>query len=64
MVKLTLPDGTAREYDAPITGAEVAADIGPGLAKAALAVKINGEMADLSLPITEDVDFAIVIAFH
>ena len=62
MVKLTLPDGTAREYDAPITGAEVAADIGPGLAKAALAVKINGDMADLSLPITEDVDFAIVTA--
>ena len=62
MVKLTLPDGTAREYAAPITGAEVAADIGPGLAKAALAVKINGDMADLSLPITEDVDFAIVTA--
>ncbi len=62
MVKLTLPDGTSREYDAPVTGADVAADIGPGLAKAALAVKINGEMADLSLPITEDVDFAIVTA--
>ncbi|MEG3619271.1 threonine--tRNA ligase [Magnetovibrio sp. PR-2] len=62
MVKLTLPDGTNREYDAPVTGADVAADIGPGLAKAALAVKINGDMADLSLPITEDVDFAIVTA--
>ena len=62
MVQLKLPDGSVREYDAPVTGADVAADIGPGLAKAALAVKINGEMADLSLPITEDVDFAIVTA--
>jgi len=62
MVKLTLPDGSVREYDAPVTGADVAADIGPGLAKAALAVKINGEMADMSLPITEDVAFAIVTA--
>lgn len=62
MVKLTLPDGSVRQYDAPVTGGDVAADIGPGLAKAALAVMINGEMADLSLPITEDVDFAIVTA--
>ena len=62
MVKLTLPDGSERQYDAPVTGADVAADIGPGLAKAALAVKINGEMADLSLPITEDSDLAIVTA--
>ena len=62
MVKLTLPDGSERAYDAPITGADVAADIGPGLAKAALAVKINGEMADLKTTITEDVNFAIVTA--
>jgi len=62
MVQLTLPDGSIRSYDAPVTGADVAAEIGPGLAKAALAVKINGEMADLSLPITEDSDFAIVTA--
>ncbi len=62
MVKLTLPDGSERAYDAPITGAEVAADIGPGLAKAALAIKINGEMVDLKTTITEDVNFAIVTA--
>jgi len=62
MVQLTLPDGSIRSYDAPVTGADVAAEIGPGLAKAALAVKINGEMADLSLPITEDAAFAIVTA--
>ena len=43
MVAITLPDGSVRRYDKPVTGAEVAADIGPGLAKAALAVKINGD---------------------
>ena len=62
MVKLTLPDGSIREYDAPLSGADVAADIGPGLAKAALAVRLNGEMKDLSLTIEEDCGFAIVTA--
>ena len=62
MVTLTLPDGSTRAYDGPITGGEVAADIGPGLAKAALAVKINGEMADLSQPIDQDSAFAIITA--
>lgn len=62
MVTLTLPDGSTRAYEGTITGAEVAADIGPGLAKAALAVKINGEMADLSQPMSEDSAFAIVTA--
>ena len=60
MVAITLPDGSVRRYDKPVTGADVAADIGPGLAKAALAVKINGEMKDLLLPLTEDVQLAIV----
>ncbi len=60
MVAITLPDGSVRRYDKPVTGADVAADIGPGLAKAALAVKINGDMKDLLLPITEDVRLAIV----
>ena len=60
MVAITLPDGSVRRYDRPVTGADVAADIGPGLAKAALAVKINGEMKDLLLPLTEDVKLAIV----
>ncbi len=60
MVAITLPDGSVRRYDKPVTGADVAADIGPGLAKAALAVKINGDMKDLLLPITEDVNLAIV----
>ena len=62
MVTLTLPDGSTREFDGPVTGAQVAADIGPGLAKAALAVKINGELSDLSLPIEQDSALAIVTA--
>jgi threonyl-tRNA synthetase len=60
MVAITLPDGSVRRYDNPVTGADVAADIGPGLAKAALAVRVNGEMKDLLLPLTEDVNLSIV----
>ena len=60
MVKLILPDGNIREYAAPISGADVASDIGPGLAKAALAVRINDEMKDLSSIIKEDCNFSIV----
>ncbi len=62
MVKLSLPDDSVREYDTPVTGANVAADIGPGLAKAALAVRIDGEIEDLSRPIEADCDFSIVTA--
>ena len=60
MVAITLPDGSVRTYDKPVTGADVAADIGPGLAKAALAIRINGEMRDLLSPLTDDVNLAIV----
>jgi threonyl-tRNA synthetase len=60
MVAITLPDGSVRRYDNTITGEQLAADIGPGLAKAALAVKINGEMRDLSRPIETDSNVAIV----
>ena len=62
MVKLTLPDGQIREYNGSISGAYVANDIGPGLAKAALAVRINDEMKDLSSIIAEDCKFSIVTA--
>ena len=62
MVKLTLPDGQVREYDAPISGADVAADIGPSLTKAALAIRINGEMKDLSSLVEENCNFSIVTA--
>ncbi len=59
-ITITLPDGSARHYDHPVTGAEIAADIGPGLAKAALAVRVNGELRDLDRPIEADAEVAIV----
>ncbi|MCH7832386.1 MAG: threonine--tRNA ligase [Proteobacteria bacterium] len=62
MVSITLPDGSKREFDGPVTGAELAADIGPGLAKAALAVRVGGEMKDLSTVIDADAEIAIVTA--
>ncbi len=62
MVALTLPDGSVRRYDAPVTGAKLAADIGPGLAKAALAVRVSGEMRDLTREIDRDAPVAIVTA--
>ena len=57
---ITLPDGSERPYSQGITGAEIASDIGPGLAKAALAVKIDGVLSDLDLPINSSTDLAIV----
>lgn len=60
MPAITLPDGSVRSFDAPVSGAEIAADIGPGLAKAAIAVRINGALSDLSLPIAEDSQVALV----
>ena len=62
MVAITLPDGSKREFDKPVSGADVAADIGPGLAKAALAVRVGGEMKDLSTVIEADAEIAIVTA--
>ncbi|GIX18224.1 MAG: threonine--tRNA ligase [Rhodothalassiaceae bacterium] len=60
VVRITLPDGSVREYDHAPTGEEIARDIGPGLAKAALAVKVNGRLQDLYLPITEDAEVEII----
>ncbi|MDP7214762.1 MAG: threonine--tRNA ligase [Rhodospirillales bacterium] len=62
MVAITLPDGSVRTFDESVTGLQVAADIGPGLAKAALAVRVNGEMKDLSEPIASDGEISIVTA--
>ncbi|MBH62688.1 MAG: threonine--tRNA ligase [Alphaproteobacteria bacterium] len=62
MVALTLPDGQVRQYDAAVSGADVAADIGPGLAKAALAIRVNGDLWDLSRDLGDDADIAIVTA--
>ncbi|MEK9833049.1 MAG: threonine--tRNA ligase, partial [Rhodospirillaceae bacterium] len=59
-VTITLPDGSTRAFDGAVTGAELAADIGPGLAKAALAVKVDGEMRDLARPIEADAEVAII----
>ncbi len=59
-VAITLPDGSVRDYDAPTTGAEIAASIGAGLAKAALAVKVDGELRDLKRAIDHDAALEIV----
>lgn len=60
MPAITLPDGSQRHYDNPISVAGVAADIGPGLAKAALAGKVNGKLVDTSYVIDQDCELAIV----
>jgi len=60
MVAITLPDGSIREFDAGVTGADVAAAIGPGLARAALAVRVDGELRDLARPIERDARVEIV----
>ncbi|EME68729.1 threonyl-tRNA ligase [Paramagnetospirillum caucaseum] len=60
MVAITLPDGKVRQYDHPVTGLDVAKDIGPGLAKAALAITIDGEMKDLATLIERDVALSII----
>ena len=62
MVAITLPDGSVRSFDGPVTGAEIAASIGAGLAKAALAVRVDGKLKDLSVPLTADATVAIVTA--
>jgi threonyl-tRNA synthetase len=54
MPAITLPDGSVRRFDGPVTGTEVAAAIGPGIARAALAMKLDGRLADLSMAIERD----------
>jgi threonyl-tRNA synthetase len=61
-IAVTLPDGSVRHYDRPVRGDEIARDIGPGLAKAALAVRIDGALRDLKTPITGDAKLEIVTA--
>ena len=51
MPVITLPDGSQRTYNDVVTTGKVAADIGPGLAKAAIAGRVNGKLVDLSDPI-------------
>lgn len=60
MIAITLPDGSRREYPGPVTVAEVAQSIGSGLAKAALAGKVDGRLVDTSYQIGGDASLAIV----
>jgi threonyl-tRNA synthetase len=57
---ITLPDGSQRTFDGAVTVADVAADIGPGLAKAALAGKVDGQVVDTSFVIESDAELAII----
>ena len=60
MPAITLPDGSVRSFDAPVAGTTVAAAIGPGLARAALAMKIDGKLVDLSTVIEADANLVFV----
>ncbi len=64
MVAITLPDGNARQFDGPVCGSAVAAAIGPGLAKAALAIHVDGDLWDLSRDIEQDAEVEIVTQDH
>ena len=60
MPAITLPDGSVRRFDGPVTGTTVAAAIGPGLAKAALAMQVDGKTRDLSAEIAEDASLRFI----
>lgn len=62
LLKISLPDGSLREMPVGSTPADVAAAIGPGLARAALAARIDGELVDLTRPFTADASLALVTA--
>ena len=60
MLDITLPDGSVRQYESPVTVAQIAASIGAGLAKATVAGKVNGKLVDACDPITEDSTVQII----
>ncbi|MBL8533986.1 MAG: threonine--tRNA ligase [Betaproteobacteria bacterium] len=60
MLSIRLPDGATKEFPGPVTVADVAASIGPGLAKAAIAGKVDGRLVDLSFLVVNDSQVAIV----
>ena len=62
LLKISLPDGSVREVPQGSTPADIAAAIGPGLAKAALAARVNGELRDLGRPFEGDAELALVTA--
>ena len=59
-MQITLPDGSIKNFDGPVTGLQVAESIGPGLVRAAVAINVNGNEQDLSVPITEDACVSIL----
>ena len=59
-MEITLPDGSVKQFDAPVTGLEIAESIGAGLRKAAVAIEVNGIQQDLSEPISESCDVSIL----
>jgi len=59
-VKISLPDGSIREYPSGVKGSEIAASISEGLARVSLAIEVNGEVWDLARPITEDSSIKIL----
>ena len=62
MPVVTLPNGTTKNFDGPVTISDVAASIGPGLAKAAIAGVVDGESLDMAMPIDKDVDLRLLTA--
>ena len=60
MPVITLPDGSKREFDKPVTLMQVAEDIGPGLAKATVCGRINGELVDACEIIHDDADITLI----
>ncbi|GAB2536464.1 threonine--tRNA ligase [Rufibacter soli] len=60
MINITLPDGSVREYQEGVTGIEIAASISEGLARNVLAVKVNGQVWDLTRPITENASIQLL----
>ena len=60
MLEVTLPDGSKRQYDAALSVAQIAESIGAGLAKAALAGRIDGQLVDLSTLVERDAEVAII----
>ncbi|TFZ00544.1 threonine--tRNA ligase [Ramlibacter henchirensis] len=62
MISITLPDGSRREYPGPVTVADIAASIGPGLAKAALAGKVDGKVVDTTYTVDRDAPVSIITA--
>jgi threonyl-tRNA synthetase len=60
MISITLPDGSRREYPGPVTVADIAASIGPGLAKAAIAGKVDGKVVDTAFTVDHDAPVSII----